>query len=217
MKVAICICSKYPNPILYKCIENIYRNQINIDNTQGYTYEIHIIDSDSDDFINYTKVSEDFSDVKIHMIKNKNYEYGAWKYMLDNYNSFDIYFCIQDTIIINNFIDLNKIDDSNVYAFHHNSGYNSHLSIKGIGIEYLKESNLDYNSIIHKNFNVAMHSTFIVNKKTIENIFNCLTIPPIDKNGSCTYERLFGLYFILSNINTIKLNNYMYKIHGKRN
>jgi len=216
MQVAICICSKYPNPFLYKCIENIYKNQINIDNSERYRYKIHVIDSDSDNLINYKKISEDFPIVKVHMIKNKNYEYGAWKYMIDNYNLFDIYFCIQDTVIINNFIDLNKIDETNIYAFHYHTGYNSHLSVKDLGIEYIKESNLDYTSLIHTDFNVAIHCTFILKKKTLENIFKCLTIPPIDKDSSCTYERLFGLYFILNNINTIDLNNYMDKIHGNR-
>jgi hypothetical protein len=216
MEVAICICSKYPNPFLYKCIENIYKNQINIDNTQRYRYEIHVIDSDSDNLINYIKISEDFPHVKVHMIKNKNYDYGAWKYMLDTYNSFDIYFCIQDTVFINNYIDLNKIDDNNVYAFHYHTGYNSHLSVKDLGIEYLKESNLDYIPLIDTNFNVAIHCSFILNHKTLENIFKHLIIPPIDKNGACTYERLFGLYFIIKNIHVIDLYNFMYKIHGGR-
>ncbi len=214
MKVAVCICSKYPNPFLYKCIENIYINQIN--NTEGYTYEIHVIDSDSDNIINYTKVSEDFPDVKIHMIKNKNYVYGAWKYMLDNYNLFDIYFCIQDTNIVNNCIYLNKVDDNNVYTFHNHSGYKFHLSVKDLGIEYLKDTKLDYVPLIHTNFNVASHCSFIVNKKIFEDIFNHLIIPPIDKNGCCTYERIFGLYFIVKSINTINLYNFADKIHGGR-
>jgi len=216
MKVCICISSKYPNPFLYTCIENIYKYQINIGITKLYTYEIHVIDSDSDNLINYTKISEDFPRVKLHMIKNKNYEYGAWKYMLDNYSLFDIYFCIQDTIIINTFIDLNKINDNNVYAFHYHTGYNSHLTVKDLGIEYLKDSNLDYMSLIDTNFNASAHCSFILKKTTLENIFKHLSIPPIDKNGSCTYERIFGLYFILKNINTIDLNAFTHKIHGGR-
>ena len=94
MNVLICISSKYPNDILYNCIKSIYEKQINVV-LDKYTYEIHVVDSDSENTVHYEKVSSDFPDVKIHMVKNKNYEYGAWKYILDTYPSFDIYFCIQ--------------------------------------------------------------------------------------------------------------------------
>ena len=42
----------------------------------------------------------DFPNVEIFFIKNKNYEYGAWKYALSIYPNYDIYFCIQDSIIV---------------------------------------------------------------------------------------------------------------------
>ena len=214
MNVLICISSKYPNPQLYECINSLYKIQINQD--PNYKYKIHVLDSDSDNLINYIKINQDFPDVKIHMIKNKNYEYGAWKYSLDTYPFFDLYFCIQDSQLIHTFIDLNVLNDKTAYTFHHHSGYNSHPAIKHLGIENLKDSNLNYKSIIDSNFTLAQHNSFIINKNILENMFNNLTKPPTDKLGSCFYERNFGIYFLDKNITTIDLYNYMNKTHGKR-
>lgn len=214
MSVLICICSKYPNPLLYECIENLYKIQINPNPQQEY--KIHVVDSDSDDLIYYKQVSESFPDVEIHMIKNKNYEYGAWRYILDIYPNFDIYFCIQDSINIIKYIDLNIVDDKNAYIFHENNGYYSHISIKNLGIENIKDSGLNYQSLIDTRFVVACHSSFIVNNKIIKDIFKHLTIPPTNKDGSCVYERSYGIYFIDKGIDTINLYDYMSKIHGNR-
>jgi hypothetical protein len=212
--VLICICSKYPNPLLYKCIDELYKKQINT--SRDFVYQIHVVDSDSENIIHYDKIKQDFPQVEIHMIKNKNYEYGAWKYILDKYPSSDIYWCIQDSITIHKHINLHAINDKTVYAFHHLSGYNSHPTIKEKGIENLKNSGLNYSSIIDTNFNLAQHSCFIVNNNIIKDIFTHLTIPPIDKEGSCFYERNFGIYFLDKSIATINLYDFMNKIHGDR-
>jgi hypothetical protein len=216
MNVLICVCSNSPNPLLYENIDKLYKIQINTPHTQKYKYKVHIVDSDSDDLTNYIKVYQNFPDIEIHMIKNKNYEYGAWKYILNKYPFFDIYFCIQDSTIINKFIDLNVVDDKNAYTFHHNSGYNAHLSIKDLGIEMLKTANLNYMSIIDTDFNIAQMCTFIVNKKTLEDIFKHFTIPPINRDGSCVYERNFGIYFLDKGINTFNLYNFMNKTYLRR-
>jgi hypothetical protein len=214
MNVLICISSKFPNPQLYDCIDSLYKVQINKD--PNYIYKIHVLDSNSSNFINYIKINKDFPDVKIHIIKNKNYEYGAWKYSLDKYPNFDIYFCIQDSQIIHTYIDLNAVNDKSAYTFHHNSGYNSHPEIKHLGIENLRESKLNYVSIIDSNFTLAQHNSFIINKNILEDMFKHLTKPPTDKSGSCFYERNFGIYFLDKNIITIDLTNYINKTHGKR-
>jgi hypothetical protein len=150
------------------------------------------------------------------MIKNTNYEYGAWKYILDKYPFFDIYFCIQDTITINKYIVLNVVNDNNAYTFHNHSGFNYHLTIKDMGTEKLKTSNLDYISIIDTDFNLAQHCSFIVNNTILKNIFKHLTIPPINKDDSCIYERVFGIYFLDKHINTFNLYDFMDKTHGGR-
>lgn len=212
MKILIVICSKSPNPELYNCIDKLYKIQIK-DNSN---YKLCVIDSDSLDLTNYEKIKTDFPDVELHFIKNKNYEYGAWKYASTTYPNYDIYFCIQDTIIIKNNINLDIIDNNTVYTFHHNTGYYSDKGIKEGGIKLLENSGLDFESLIDTNFTLAQHSIFIVNNYIMKDIFMTLINPPINKAGSCIYERNFGLYFLIKKINTIDLNKYMDKIHGKR-
>jgi hypothetical protein len=218
MKILICICSKYPNHLLYSCIHELYKIQINNEkNANAHTYEIHVVDSDSSDTVHYDKVTTAFPEVKIHYIKNKNYEYGAWKYISENYPGRDIYFCIQDTITIKKYIDLSLVTDNNAYTFHHHSGYNSDIPIKSRGINILKDSKLNYTNIISSDFNLAQHSSFIVSNNIIKDIFNFLTMPAIDKIDSRCYERNFGIYFIDKSINTINLYDFMDKINGGRN
>ena len=216
MNVVICICSKYPNPFLYNCIKHLYNKQINVQSDKKYIYKIHVVDSCSDDLVHYNRISEDFQDVEIHMIENKNYEYGAWKYILDKYTSSDIFFCIQDTIFLKNYIDLDILNDKTVYAFNLPGGYNLHMDIKEVGIDILKNSNLNYMPIIDTDFNLAQHCSFIVNKQIFQDIFKHLTIPPIDKKSACSYERNFGIYFIDKGIKTVDLYNFIYKINGRR-
>lgn len=203
---------------MYKCIDNLYK--IQLDNRLNF--KICVIDSDSDDLTNYKLIKNDFPDVEILFIKNKNYEYGAWKYAYSIYQNYDLYFCIQDTILIEKKIPLNIIDNCNTYTFHNYTGYSlpsgyySQLEVKEAGIKNLENSNLDYENIIDTNFCLAQHSSFIVNNYIMNDIFLTLKKPPINKIGCCFYERNFGLFFILKKINTIDLHNYMIKIHGGR-
>jgi hypothetical protein len=211
MNTLIVISSKSPNPTLYTCIEQLYKIQIT--NDESNLYKICIIDSDSEDFTFYMKINQEFPDVEIHFIKNKNYEYGAWKYAHNYYPNYDIYFCIQDSYIIQKKIDISIVNERNAYTHHHHSGYNSHISIKEQGIEFLNNSGLNYESIINTNFNLAFGNMFIVNNYTIKDIFKTLKNEPINKNGSCIYERNFGLYFILNNIITMNFEEYFIKYH----
>jgi len=164
----------------------------------------------------YEEIQQDFPDVKLHMVKNKNYEYGAWKYIVNRYPDFDIYFCIQDTLSINKYIDLSVVNDTTAYTFHHHSGYNSHQSVKAQGIEQLKGTGLSYESIIDDNFTLAQHCSFIVTNQIIKDIFKYFTVPPVNKDGECFYERNFGIYFLNKKITTIDLTTYMDKINGLR-
>jgi hypothetical protein len=212
MTILIIISSKSPNDMLYKCIELLYKIQIK----EQLNYKICVVDSDSSNFTNYTYINKNFPHVEILYSKNKNYEYGAWKYALELYPYYEMYFCIHDTMLIEKEIDLSAVNNDCVYTWHHNSGYNSHPSIKKKGIEYLKKSGLNYESIIDLNFTLAYGCVFIVSNKIMKDIFNTLTIRPIDKDGSCIYERNFGLYFIIKQINTINLDGYLIKYHGNR-
>jgi len=213
MNILIVISSKSPNNTLYNCIDSLYKIQIK---DEEHYYKICVVDSDSDDFTNYNNIKIHFPYVDIHYIKNKNYEYGAWKYSQEIYKNYDIYFCIQDTIIIEKYINLSIINDKTVYTYHHYTGYYSHECIKEKGIDNLKNSGLEYIGIVDTHFNLAYSNLFIVNNTIMKDIFITLKNPPIDKDGSCFYERNFGLYFIIKNINTIDLSRYVHKYSGKR-
>ena len=212
MKTLIVISSKSPNPHLYNCISALKTIQIKGDEN----YKICVVDSDSDHLTYYNKVKEDFPDVELCFVKNKHYEHGAWSYALGVYPDYDNYICIQDSLIINRDIDMTKLNDNIAYTFFHHSGYHSHHWIKGLGIDLMKGSDLNYHGLIDTHFNLATHCSFIVNNATLKDIFKSLPNPPTNKDGSCVYERNFGLYFILKGINTINLEDYMQKIHGGR-
>ena len=214
MRIRIVISSKSPNPHLYDCIANLYQVQITKDQDPENHYNIMVVDSDSDDFMEYDKVSRDFPEVEIHAVKNRNYEYGAWKYAYELYSQEDIYFCIQDTNILHHPIDLSPIREKCAYTFHVDSGFD--LEIQDLCRQLLAPSGLDYEPYFGRNFCIATHSIFIVHKDTIADIFRTLPIPPINKFGSNSTERIFGLYFILRGIETIDMSKNIHKIHGLR-
>lgn len=206
----ISICSKNPKqPLLNNIINlNKFFNE--------YKKKICIIDSCSKDLNIYNEISEKFPLVEIFFVNNKNYEYGAYKYAYLKYPDYDYYCCIQDTFIIDKDIDISIINDQTVFTYHHNSGFFSHPSIKSLGINLLTNVELEYNKIINTGFTLATHSSFICTNYTIKNIFDTLINPPTNKEGSCCYERLFGLYFIIKKYKTINISNIVKKIHGRR-
>jgi hypothetical protein len=166
--------------------------------------------------MHYVEVAQRFPEVEFHLVKNRNYEYGAWKYISNRHSKYDVYFCIQDSNIIEKRIDLSVVNDSTAYIFYNESGYESHMSIKEKGIDNLKKGTLHYEPLIDTHFNLAQHSAFIVNRKTLGDIFISLPEPPVDKDGSCFYERNFGLYFIIKGYTTLNLYDYMFKLSGGR-
>ena len=212
MRVLICISSRYPNPLLMDCIERLYRIQIG----DGNAYKICVVDSDSSNLMHYVEVAQRFPEVEFHLVKNRNYEYGAWKYISNRHSKYDVYFCIQDSNIIEKRIDLSVVNDRTAYIFYNESGYESHMSIKEKGIDNLKKGTLNYEPLIDTHFNLAQHSAFIVNRNTLGDIFISLPEPPVDKDGSCFYERNFGLYFIIKGYTTLNLYDYMFKLSGGR-
>jgi len=210
MDTLFVISSKSPNPNLYTCVNRLYDFYINNLSRQ----KVCIIDSDSDNIDNYTKVKRDFPHVDIHFVKNKNYEYGAWKYAYTLYPNYNKYVCIQDNIIFHKHAPLDIIDNNNTYILYHFSGFYCHPEIKEKAKPFL--TSLDYTELIDTPFTLASHSSFIVSNDVMKDIFDTLKQPPIDKDGSCIYERCFSLYFILKNIKTHNLYEYASKIHGGR-
>ena len=214
MRILIVISSKSPNPHLYTCIANLYRIQIRPDPDPSNQYKVVVVDSDSDDITNYNIVQCDFPEVEIGFVQNQNYEYGAWKTAYELYPNQDIYFCIQDTNLLQHPIDLSLVQEKRAYTFHVDSGFD--LEIRDLCREFLAPSGLDYEPYFGKNFCIATHSIFIVHKDTIADIFRTLPIPPTNKFGSNSTERIFGLYFILRGIDTMDMSKNIQKIHGLR-
>jgi hypothetical protein len=206
------ICSKSPNPYVYRCIERLYTLQIRNDTENNY--KVVIVDSDSDDFTNYDRIKNDFPEVDIHLAKNKNYEYGAWKYAFSLYPDDDIYFCIQDTLIMHHTLDLSVINDTNAYTYHVDCGFD--LELRDTSTELLADCELNWKPFMGRNFILATHSSFIVTRPTMHDIFQTLTKPPVNKFGCCSYERIFGVYFILKGKKTIDMSGSLKKIHGNR-
>lgn len=211
--VLIVISSKNPTHCLLDNIEKLFSNQIN----DGNKYKIICVDSDSDNFEIYELIKLRYpSLIEIHYAQNKNYEYGAYKFAYNKYPDYDIYICIQDTFIITKQIDISNVNDSCCFTCFHKSGYFTDLKTKNIGINLLMNTGLQYENVINTRFNLAQHCSFIVSNYVMRDIFNTLVNPPTDKLGSCSYERIFGLYFILKDIETLDLNGYHKKIHGLR-
>jgi hypothetical protein len=212
MRTLICICSNFPNPLLHDCIDSLYKNQIKNDTN----YKICVIDSDSSDFSFYEKVKTSFPEVELMFVKNKGYEYGAWKKAYEKYPNFDNYFFIQDSIIWTHQIDLNYLDDSNAFTFYHNSGYYYHPDFKERDRKYLNSIGLSCDSIIDTNFTLAQYCSFIVNNKIMSDILKTFPILPTDRKWSCSYERIFGLYFLVNKINTFDVSQYSVKTNLHR-
>lgn len=211
-KLLITISSKSPNKILIECISALYKNLYD----ENPNTKIIIIDSDSDNLDTYNIIKKDFHLIDIIFCKNKHYEHGAWNYAYTIYPDYDNYMCIQDSCILNKPIDLNIIDNNNAYTFHNNTGYNKHLCIKGCGIKLLTDSGLKYHDIINTDFILAQHTSFIVNNSTIKDLVSTFIHFPINKEGSNSTERNFGLYFILKGIKTHDLHTYFTKLNLNR-
>jgi hypothetical protein len=214
--ILIIICSKSPNPNVYDCVKNLY--DIQIKNDINNNYKIVIVDSDSDDFTNYEKIKKDY-EVEILDIKNKNYEYGAYKYAYEKYPNYNVYVCLQDTLILKNKFDINSVNNNQSYVFINYDGYIYLPEYKDIGIRKLKNASLNYENYIdiNENFMLAQHNSFIISNSVMKDIFNTFKNDfPLNKKDSEIYERNFGIYFIVNDHKIIKLEDYFEKIHGNR-
>lgn len=210
-KNLIIISSKNPNDTLIQNIESlilIYPKN-----------DIVIVDSDSTNFETYDLIKEKYNDkVQILFLKNKNYEYGAYKMAYELYPDYAYYMCIQDTLIPTKKIDLENLNENDVYLILNNTGFNNHKNIKDVAISLIDNTIYEkyMTQIINDNFVIAENCSFILTNDTLKNIINTMPKLPIDKNGSCSYERIFGIYFLFHKMNIIDMKLFFNKIFRRR-
>lgn len=214
MKKLCVISTKNPNDILIQSISNI---------REYYSdFDIIIIDSDSNNIETFKKIS---SDIKIEFIKNKNWELGAWYYAFNQYNNYDIYMFIQDSLIPTKIVKLeydNIIKNDYFYSFHYNptlekGGYLNELR------NVYKDSELNFIANISANTKItgSAHSSFIANAKVSEKILELEKIY-INKKliktkiDSWLSERTVGIMADKYSKKRIDISNYFKKINLRR-
>ena len=194
--ILIIICSKNPKPYLLTNIHN-YQN--------FYTNsKIIVVDSDSTDFTIYDKIKKIYPAVELHFIKNKNWEFGAYKYGYEKYPNFTTYICIQDSLLPKQKV---NIDSNELYFFVykqnsqlHNSGWNYYK--KSIDRRIFLSKRLMENTIysdfwmksIKRNFGICCHISFIIKNEILKQMIDTLPVLPINKAEEMAYERIFGLF-----------------------
>jgi hypothetical protein len=214
-KVLVVFSCFNPPLCLLESISNFYKFQI----TDEDEYKIICVDNDSKIMSTYDLIENQFPNVDILHIKNKNYEWGAYKYAYEHFKDYDKYICLQDTIVIRKKIDMSLVNENKVFTAWHLSGFKLHGYIKNgpTRNRLLKNVDLDVKDIIDTSFCVSQHNIFIIHQKCLGVLFETLTSPPICKLDTNFYERLYGMFFIIKNIETVNLQPYITKIlPGKR-
>lgn len=195
MKILVSICSKSPNDCLTECVGYWYGIQIA---NSKHSYKIVIVDSCSTDLSAYVEVKKYWPDIEILLINNKNYEFGAAKACYTLYPDYDIYVNTQDNLFIKQKVDFSTLDNNSVFYIPHHSGFKSFTYIDSVSIakEYLKNTNFNFDDFLGAKFPIAMYNFYAAPCNIVEDIFCSFNCLPIDKNGSCLYERLLGMYFL---------------------
>ncbi|NQU81210.1 MAG: hypothetical protein HQ543_06795 [Bacteroidetes bacterium] len=207
-KVLIVICSKGPSPYLLTCMR-----RLNI----FYPFSnIVIIDSDSEKTSEYKRIKR--KNISVHFSKNKNYEFGAYKIAYNIYPNYDIYICIQDSLIPTEPINLTKYEENSVYLWPNDSGFIDHLAIKEKAKALIKGTPYQehFLKVCNEKFSLATHNSFIISNATLKRLIKTLPNLPDDKEGACSYERLLGIVFTHNKNKTLNLGNYFYKVHERR-
>lgn len=212
MKVLVIISSKSPQPYLIDMVQSLYDIQFE----DGIEYKIVVIDSGSDDTQYYKKLQQLYPRVEVWMVNNKNYEMGAFKQAYKLYSKYDVYMCLQDNMIFKRRVDLSQVTENTAYIIgHHTDGFAWGPHLYPMATEFLKGYNIKFN--IHSDFRVVLNNSFLTTKNIMEDIFKTYNILPEDKWGSCLYERLLGIYFIIRGIELLGIDDTtVQKIHQCR-
>lgn len=204
-KKILIVISCYNPPIsLLNTIENLYNFQL----CEKYEYKIICIDNNSSNTKAYDKIYQKYPKVLVIFTKKKYYDWGTYKYSLENFNNYHLYFCLKDIVVLNKKIDMSILEDGLIYTIHNNSGFNSDPQIKSGDIKnrLLKDLKFEFDDLYDKNFNIVQNNTFIISKNDLTDLFKDLVNPAIIEKDNNYYERLFGMYFIKKQFINERLN-----------
>jgi len=218
MRELFVVCTK-EDKYIFKCVENININHPSAD--------ILIIDSDSDnkDYMRTIDNDKSYKNVIVSKFKNKNYEYGSILHGFLNYkNKYDVFFFIQDSIILNEKIDLHQMDEKSALVFYDckDGWINWRQPRDTAKQQYPDFFNHPTYVSANKNFNVQYNSFIIYSSafnKCIDSEIFSLVGPPKNKIGSINWERLWTSVLLANNIEIKLLKNatkYINKIHLNR-
>tara|TARA_R110002096_G_C14639352_1_gene725454 strand:+ start:3283 stop:3939 length:657 start_codon:yes stop_codon:yes gene_type:complete len=213
-KILITICAKDPTIELKRTIDNalsIYKNA-----------DIIVIDSDSSDTSTYELLESDekYNNVSVLYHMNLNYELGAWKIAYKNYPNYSHYMFIQDSTLPIAKLSYDDLDDSTVYTWPWQYGFQTHkeLLTSGVAEHLTKGTKLEQEFLKYMDieFSLATHNSFVANNTATNNILSIFKTLPTCKLGSCSMERLLGLAVLLLKIETRDMRPYFRKTHVGR-
>ena len=188
-----------PPTSLVKSIETIILLQFRSDRdeTTKRRNKIICVDNNSRNRSTFALVKKSFPQVEIFFVKNPHYEWGAYRFAYERFfTEFDVFICLQDTIVITQRIDLYAVHPKQVYIACHYSGFHSHPNLKneahrrfikgkeeqwwsGGDIQNTASSSKGRSSIIDTTFCVAQHNSFVIRKDTLKKLFAVLDQPRV--------------------------------------
>ena len=173
-------------PFIYGCVDSIRKY---------YTDKIVIIDSDSDDTFYLDLLTNQYDNIDVLNIKNKNFMTGAiWK-VYEKYDS-DTYYCLHDSIkVLGNLLNYEKYDVTTIlksedwkWPYHGDTRNHDWAKLK---IEHTKIKFKD------GGFDEIIGPMFIIKKQILDELkdlkFN--EILPSNKSEMEMMERLWGMAF----------------------
>ena len=152
---------------------------------------ILIVDSGSEDK-SYFNIKDNFFNITIADINNKNYCLGAYFYAYENFYS-DYYYFMQDSLIVKGPLNYLKDKDLTLLGtFHRNNQYIDYCNIKC--------KNFKFGEYTDQGFGVYGPMWFC-KRNVMDSLFNigAASILPISKEENNASERLMG--FLLENMN----------------
>ncbi len=201
-----------PPSSLLDSIQSVYNKIININH---FHIAVVCVDNDSNILTTYDVIKNKFPDVEIIFNKNKNYEWGAYKYAYDNFPHYDFYFCLQDTIIFEKPFDIDLIEDNSPYTIFHSGGFKNMgrgFSSQDLLNHRLFKQNINFDDMVDEDFILCQHNTLLITRSDLSKLFESLINPPTNKIETEMYERIFGAYFDKTKHKRRVLNHYIKKI-----